>query len=169
MSNVKAPARPQGRARKKTTAAAARSAVSGDIRDYADALARVARECCHQRDRYARVVEHGRLELEERLANDVCRVSDAALTQVLDAYAGAVATAASHADEPWIPPANALWLAAREFTRRMKGADTIARRSPRHSADAFGALQAEFELDASAVLALRHACDNYLRVRPEVV
>ena len=156
-TSSRAPGRRRGKAAASGGAAAAPTA-----RDYADALARVAGECCHQHDRYARVVDRSRLEIEERSAGELCRAGDEALAGMLEAYEASVA-ANGRSDEPWARSASALWMAAREFTRRTRGTDAITRRLPRHSAGTFGALRADFELDASALLALRHACEAYER------
>ena len=40
--------------------------------------------------------------------------------------------------------------------------------SARHDAEQLGSMQLEYELEASALLALRHAADAYRKTRPEL-
>jgi hypothetical protein len=139
------------------------------VRAHADALFRSATECCHQHDRYSRVLDRSAIEIEDRAAQELCRICDASLTQLVDAYEKAMGAAPPSKNEPWLRPANSLWLASREFSRRHSGTDAMTRNLGRHSADEFEALHAEFELAASALLGLRHACEAYQRVRPEAL
>jgi hypothetical protein len=139
------------------------------LHQHADALFRTARECCHQHDRYARVLERASLDLEERAVQEVCRACDNTLTMLVEAYESAMAAATAVPDDDWRRKANALWLASREFTRRHHGTNEMTRRLVRHSAGQFEALHTEFELEASALLSLRHACDAYQKMRPEAV
>jgi hypothetical protein len=70
------------------------------------------------------------------------------------------------ADEVWWKNANALWLASREFLRRHKGTDVSSRQLKEHGPGKLGELHTEYELEASALLALRHAADSYRKARP---
>jgi hypothetical protein len=139
------------------------------VRAHADALFRCATECCHQHDRYSRVLDRSPIPIEDRAAQELCRICDTTLADLVDAYEKALGAAPPPKNEPWLRPANSLWLASREFSRRYSGTDAMARNLGRHSADEFEALHAEFELAASALLALRHACEAYQRVRPEAL
>jgi hypothetical protein len=40
--------------------------------------------------------------------------------------------------------------------------------SAKHSAEQLGAMHMEYELEASALLAMRHAADAYRKTRPEL-
>ena len=69
-------------------------------------------------------------------------------------------------DEQWWHRANALWLASREYLRRHSLTDRASRDLKSHDPAQLEKLQTEFELEASALLGLRHAADAYLKDRP---
>src|ERR671914_427465 len=97
----------------------------------ADAMLRAALECCHQHDRYARLVERPALEVEHDAADQACSVVSAALEKVSRAYAEAAKDIRPNGtpDEEWWHRANALWHASREFARRqLCGNDGASRR-----------------------------------------
>jgi hypothetical protein len=71
------------------------------------------------------------------------------------------------ADSPWWHKANALWQASREYERRHQEADRTAGDITEHSAADLAHLAMEYDLEASALLALRHALDGYKACRPE--
>ena len=137
------------------------------VRDAADALYRASVECCHQHDRLSRIV--GKSELEEELveAQKVCEMCNESLSKLTQHYETASASVhPSGADEQWWRCANALWLASKEYLRRHRGCDAASRQFKTHGREDFGALHTEYELEASALLALRHAADAYKRGRP---
>lgn len=136
-------------------------------RDAADALYRAASECCHQHDRMARVLAKSNVEDELRSAQALCAQCTDALAELVAAYeqaAGAVHPTGSDAE--WWHRANALWLASREYLRRDSCCDKTTRELRQHDRERLGALHTDYELEASAVLALRHAADAYGRSRP---
>lgn len=135
-------------------------------RDHADALFRASMECCRQHDRFARLLAKGHVDSEEDAAQDLCHACDSTLQRMAESYAAAAAALQRADRDGWWRQANALWIAAREYVRHHAGCDASARRVARHDADRLGALHLEFELEASALLALRQACDGYARVRP---
>ena len=58
---------------------------------------------------------------------------------------------------------------SREYARRHAGCDAISKKvSGKHAAVQLSAMQMEYELEASALLALRHAADAYRKTRPEL-
>lgn len=134
----------------------------------ADAMLRAALECCHQHDRYARLVARPALEVEHRAADETCSVVAGALAQMAEMYGEAAKELRPKGglDEDWWHRANALWHASREFARRQTGGGT-GRRSGKHDSGALGDLVLEYDLAASALLALRQAADSYRKVRPE--
>jgi hypothetical protein len=135
----------------------------------ADAMLRAALECCHQHDRYARLVERRALDAEHRAADEACSVVSGALAQMAQAY-GEVAKEIrpnGSTDEEWWHRANALWHASREFGRRQLCGDGASRRAAKHDPEALGDLVVQYDLEASALLALRHAAEAYRKVRPE--
>ena len=71
-------------------------------------------------------------------------------------------------DEAFWHAANALWHASREYARRHHSCDTLHAKISRRSTDALGALTLEYELEASALLALRHAVSGYRKLRSDV-
>lgn len=140
------------------------------VRGRADALYRAAVECLRQHDRSARLSssteDH---ELEHRHLDALCRVCDESLLEMAYAYTQAAAKVHPETDEAWWHRANALWHASREYGRRHAGGDDVSRRiSSRHSAGELGAMQLEYELEASSLLALRHAAEAYRKSRPEL-
>jgi hypothetical protein len=137
----------------------------------ADAMLRAALECCHQHDRYARLVTRAALEAEHRAADEMCAVSTSVLLQTAEWYGEAARGLHVNGspDEAWWHRANALWHASTEYARRQTCCDRSPTRSPKHTREALGDLVLQYDLEASAVLALRQAADAYRKVRPEVV
>ena len=138
------------------------------IRDAADAMYRAAAECCHQHDRVSRV--HGKSDVgDEELAaaSKACQHCDDSLKRFSAAYQeAAAAVKPSGKDEGWWHRANALWLASREYLRRHSFTDRASRDLKTHDSAQLEQLQTEFELEASALLGLRHAAAAYEKDRP---
>jgi hypothetical protein len=149
----------------------ATAALSGieSARVAADAMLRVALECCHQHDRYARLVARPALEAEHRAADETCSVVARALAQMAQTYGEAAQDLRPNGgpDEDWWHCANALWHASREFARRQTCGERPARGPGTHDADALADLVVQYDLEASALLALRQAADAYRKLRPE--
>jgi len=136
-------------------------------RDAADALFRAATECCHQHDRASRIHAKSALDDEIREAQRVCEACDEALRERTGEYERTAADVhPTGGDEGWWHRANALWLASREYLRRNGGCDAASRELKEHSKARLGKLHTEFELEASALLALRHAASAYRQDRP---
>jgi hypothetical protein len=133
----------------------------------ADALYRSGNECCRQRRRYASLVDHEVSEAEQLAALEVATCCDQQLTRMADSYEQAAAQAAGRRDDPWWHRANALWHAAREYTRRHDCCDEASTRFGKHSSTKLGQLALQYDLEASALLALQQALDGYRKVRPE--
>lgn len=138
-------------------------------RSTADALCRAAMECCRQHDRSARIPAGDDGELEHRHADELCRLCDGSLNELSDAYTTAAAELHPSGDQAWWHKANALWHASREYARRHAGCDALSKRvSAKHDSGRLGEMQVEYELEASALLALRHAAEAYRATRPEL-
>jgi hypothetical protein len=155
--SLRIPTRPSGPAKTPTQL----------VRDSADALFRAAVECCHQHDRVSRVHEKSAVEEELQAAQQACEHCDEVLRTLLNAYE--LSSADVHptgADEEWWHSANSLWLASREYLRRNLGCDDASKEFKEHGPDRLGALHTEYELEASALLALRHAAEVYKGNRP---
>lgn len=135
----------------------------------ADAVYRAALDAWHHHERLSRLVGRPTIELEHRMARDMCKLCDRALQEMALAYERAAAKLhPEQADAEWWHKANALWHAAREYLRRHAACDRLASRTSAHSAEELAELVVEFDLEASAVLALKHAAEAYRRTRPDL-
>lgn len=134
----------------------------------ADALYRAAAECCRQHERISRLVERSEDDAEQRAAYEMVDHCDRTLGEMAAAYEKAGARA--HPDGPdgeWWHRANALWHASREYARRHRESDRMARSTATTRDPAtLAALNMDYELEASALLALKQAMDAYHKVRP---
>jgi hypothetical protein len=140
------------------------------LRAKADGLFRIAVECIRQQDRCAHLGSVSCAQSEKRLAQSAARHSIEALATMLESYEKSSSKLkVEGADEAWWRKANAVWMAAREFARRHSGTDAAAKDLETPDAGRFGELALDFELEASALLALRQAAESYRQVRPEAV
>jgi len=136
-------------------------------RTQADRMYRAAQECVRQRKRYARLVDLGAHEEEQQSALRVACICDEVLVASGKAYETIAATASAHKDEEWWHKANSLWHAAREYHRRHQGCDQDSRTFTDHSPARLAELTMEYDLEASALLALQHAVTAYRKVVPD--
>ena len=137
------------------------------VRESADAMYRAAVECCHQHDRVSRIVAKARLEDEIAAAQKLCALCDQSLLAMADAYEKNAAAVRPQRDEDsWWRCANALWLASREYARRSTSCEAATKDIKQHGPDRLGELHTEYELEASALLGLRQAGENYQKCRP---
>ena len=135
----------------------------------ADALYRAAAECCRQHERIARLVAKSDDDAEQRAAYGAVEHCDQALSEMAAAYEKAAARLHPDGDdEGWWHRANTLWHASREYARRHRDSERAARQVA-NSRDpvALAVLNVEYELEASALLALKQAMDAYGKVRPQ--
>jgi hypothetical protein len=140
------------------------------LRAKADGLFRTAQECIRQQDRCAHLGALSCGQTEKRLAQGAARHSIEALATMLESYEKSSSSLkVEGADEAWWRKANAVWMAAREFARRHSGTDVNTKNIDTGDVGRFGELALDFELEASALLALRHAAAAYQTVRPEAV
>jgi hypothetical protein len=140
------------------------------VRNRADALYRAAIECCRQHDRAAKLHQADvEPELEHKHQDALCKMCDGSLSEMSAAYEAAAANVHPERDEAWWHKANSMWHASREYARRHAGCDDVSRKlSGKHDPAQLASMQLEYELEASALLALRHAADAYCRTRPEL-
>jgi hypothetical protein len=134
----------------------------------ADALYRAAVECCRQHERVARLVAREAPPEELRAATAQVKHCDGALGEMAAAYEKCGARLHPDGDDAgWWHRANSLWHASREYARR-HDESMRARRSAaeEREPEALGQLNIEYELEASALLALRQATEAYEKVRP---
>lgn len=140
------------------------------LRAKADGLFRIAAECIRQQDRCAHLGALSCAQTEKRLAQSAARHSIEALATMLESYEKSSSSLKVEGEnEAWWRKANAVWMASREFARRHRGTDAAAKDLEAPDAGRFGELALDFELEASALLALRQATDTYRQVRPEAV
>ncbi|MGQ0648683.1 MAG: hypothetical protein ACT4P7_14075 [Gemmatimonadaceae bacterium] len=132
----------------------------------ADRLYRAAAECVRQRQRYSALVEAGALDEEQFAALEIASICDVALHQARASYAGSP-TNGAYKDEEWHRKALLLWQASREYERRHSASDLRTRQLGTHTRDGLKKLAMEYDLEASALLALQHALSAYRKAVPE--
>ena len=133
-----------------------------------DALCRTAEETCHQRDRRSRLSQLGGPKWEIGAAEALVDTCDLALAECVSEFEKKCSKVQVSDSSDIRQAASALWLAAREYLRRLSIAEKASRQlTQQHGAEKFGDLHLEYELEASALLALRHASDSYAKLRPE--
>ena len=135
----------------------------------ADALFRSAIECCRQHERLAKLVGNGAMSAEVRAAQSAVSVADAALSEMAAAYQAAATRGCAERDSACWQAANALWHASREYARRARTSLRAGRDlgDGKHSTERLAELTVDYDLEASALLQLRHAAESYRRVRPQ--
>ena len=99
---------------------------------------------------------------------ELCELGHRQLAARTDAWERAAAEGQGKTDDAFWHAANALWHASREFARRHHSCDALTTKVSRRSTDTLGALTLEYELEASALLALSHAVAGYRRQRSDV-
>lgn len=140
-------------------------AVAGP-RAYADRLYRAACECVRQRQRYGALVEAGMREEEQVAALKVAKICDEVLNDAISAFEGNPPNGPTK-DEEWYRKGVMLWQASREYERKHGATDLKMRRLAGQSADQLRELAMEYDLEASAMLALQHALTAYRKSVPE--
>lgn len=138
------------------------------LSDAADALFRSAIEACRQHERVARVSDRGCSDDELKELAEVCEMGHRQLAARTAAWEKAAAEGQGKNDDAFWHAANTLWHASREYARRHHSCDALHAKSSRRSTDALGALTLEYELEASALLALSHAVSGYRKIRSDV-
>lgn len=136
-------------------------------RGTADRLYRSAAECIRQRERYARLVESGASEVEQQAALRIACLCDEILVETANTYEGVANREAPPRGEEWAHRANALWHACREYQRRHRDCDERSRRLTAHKPQHFQELAVEYDLEASALLALKMAVASYRKSCPD--
>jgi hypothetical protein len=138
---------------------------SSPLADAADALFRSAVEACRQHERVARCSGRGCADDELKEMAELCDLGHRHLAARTVAWEAAAAGGQGKTDDAFWHAANALWHASREYARRHHSCDALSTKITRRSTDALGALTLEYELEASALLALSHAVSGYRKVR----
>ena len=132
-----------------------------------DALARTASETCRQHERLGRLnaLEVAKSELGP--AHAMVDNIDLALAECVRDFEKTCSKVTISDDADIRQAANAMFLAAREYLRRHSIAEKATRQLTQHDAEKFSDLQLEYELEASALLGLKHAMSTYQKLRPE--
>lgn len=141
------------------------SSPASEQMDSADALFRAAIEACRQHERVARCGGRGCSDSELKEMSELCEMGHRHLAARTVGWEGAAAEGQGKHDDAFWHAANALWHASREYARRHHSCDAMTTKVSRRSTDALGALTLEYELEASALLALRHAVAGYRKLR----
>jgi hypothetical protein len=138
------------------------------LRLRADALYRCALECARQHERIARLMDKELTPTEQRIQREVVALCDEALTEISSDYEKCSARVhPTGDDETWWRKANAVWLASREYLRRNRLSDLVGRRASDQTREKFGEMQMDYELEASALLALQQSLSAYKKARPD--
>lgn len=133
----------------------------------ADALARTANETCRQHERLSRLNGLGVLHAELEAAHALVDTCDLALAECVSTYEKRCGKAPVSDDSEVHSKANTLWLAARDYLRRHWSAEKASAQLKQHDVEKLTDLQMEYELMASALLALKQATAAYGALRPE--
>ena len=133
----------------------------------ADALFRAAIEACRQHERVAKCSARGGADDELKEMAELCEAGHRHLASRVGAWEKAAADGRGKTDDAFWHSANALWHAAREYERRHHSCDALTTKVSRRSTDQLGALALEYELEASALLALTHAVAGYRKLRTD--
>ena len=152
---------------RRTAAPGASVVHTPSICDKADVLFRSAAECCRQHRRYARLVEMETDEAEQQAALKLVAASDEQLALAAAAYENSCMKVNGERKDEWWHKANNLWHACREYARRHSLSDRASGEFRAHDATKLASLGVEYELEASALLALQHAVDAYRKLRPQ--
>ncbi len=137
------------------------------VRDAADALYRAARECCHQHERLSALNRVHADDVEFNATWDMAEVCEAQLVARTAGYEEIAAIGRGAESEEWWRTANALWHACREYARRHDASNSAASRRRRHGAEELMEISLEYELEASARMAVKQALEKYGQLRPD--
>ncbi len=132
----------------------------------ADRLYRAGAECVRHRERYSALVEAGVMDAEQLSALEIAAICDKVLLEAIGMFE-AVAPAGVSKDEDWYRKSVLLWQASREYQRRHAASDFKTRRLGSHKQEQLKELAMEYDLEASALLALQHALAAYRKSVPE--
>jgi hypothetical protein len=137
------------------------------LQGQADVLYRAAAECHRQHTRYSKLVQKEAPDWEQAAALEVAFMCDDFLATAMTGYEQAKDHGEELGDQDWWHKANMLWHSCREYIRRHANCEGISRRRATQTQTRLGELTLSFDLEASALLALKMAADSYRGVRPE--
>ncbi len=137
-------------------------------RAISDRLYRAAFEAVRQRQRYAALVDAGALDDEQAAALRLASACDEHLLGSIASFEHFASNGgAVHRNEEWYRKGTSLWQASRDYERRHAHGNEKSKRLSAHTAAQLGALAMEFDLEASALLALQHALTAYSKIAPD--
>jgi hypothetical protein len=131
----------------------------------ADALCRAAAECARQHDRLGRCLELACSDGELDNIIELATLTDQHLDAMTDSYESMATAAPESKSTEWFHAANTLWHASREYARRNAGTNHASRLAGKHSKDKLHELALEYELERSALMALKQAVADYSALR----
>lgn len=131
-----------------------------------DALARTAFETCRQHERVSRLIALGVSSNELQAAHAMVDTIDLALAEAVRDFEKKCAKVPVADVAEVRQAANSMWLSAREYLRRHSIAERASRQITQGD-DTLGDLHFEYELEASALLALKQATNSYQKLRPD--
>ncbi len=134
----------------------------------ADALYRAAAEAARQHERVAKLSDKGAHHSEMQEATELREVTHRHLKARTQLYEASAASGKGQHDDAYWHAANALWHAARDYCRRHADCDAASARLNKHDTEKLSALALEYELEASALIAMRNAMAAYRKLRPDV-
>jgi hypothetical protein len=132
----------------------------------ADELARAAAECARQHERLGRCLELTCSDQEAQNIAELAALSDEHLETMAAEYEKCATAAPDVRTQEWFHAANALWHASREYARRSAGTDHASRLAGKHAKKKLTELAMEYELERSALLALKQSLAGFRAVRP---
>jgi hypothetical protein len=133
----------------------------------ADALCRSASEAARQHERVAKLNERGAHHSEMQEATALCDLAHQHLKARAELYESTAGGGKGSLDDASWHAANTLWHAARDYGRRHVECDASSAKLAKHASDKLGALTLDYELEASALLAMRNALNAYKKLRPD--
>ena len=132
-----------------------------------DALLRSAIEAVRQHERVAKLNERSAHHTELTEATELCELCHRHLHERAELYEASAAVGKSGHDDAFWHATNTMWHAARDYARRHAECDASSAKLAKHSSEKLGELTLEYELEASALLGLRHAIAAYKKLRPD--
>lgn len=132
------------------------------LSNIADTLGKAAIDSYRAHHRYAELVDRGAPDAEQRTARSAVKRSDEILDEAVDLYELACLEDSNHGEDTWWHRANMVWRAAKEYLKHHASSNRLTRGGgDDHSRADLMELGVEYELEASALLRLRHEVESY--------
>ena len=131
------------------------------LSEIAELLWGAAIKSCDAHRRYSELVKSSAHVAEQKAALKGLRALDEILDEAVDLYELACLKDQNHSDDPWWHRANMVWRTAKEYLRHQAASNRSTRWGTDHGHAELRELNIEYELEASALLRMRHAVDSY--------